>query len=64
MKRHIAILGLISAVVSIVSLIWGLSASWAELEAKVNAKANIEDVRTVHNKLDIIICYLDKSKCL
>jgi len=63
-KRWLLVFGLLTGISSIVTFIWGLSSSWTDLEAKVKSKASSQEVEKIHNKLDIIICYLDKSKCL
>lgn len=64
MKKFSAKVGLFISVLTLLATFWAYAAEFTRLQETLKIKADKTEVINIHNKLDIIICYLDKNKCL
>lgn len=64
MKKVAAYLGLVVTALTILTTFWAYAADFTRMQEDIKGKASKVDVIDVHRKLDLIICYLDKNRCL
>ena len=64
LRKIASYLGLVIATLTLVTTIWAYSAEFTRMDSRIESKASKTSVQRMDGKLDLIICYLDKTKCL
>ena len=64
MRKTAAKLGIMVVVMTLATTIWAYSAEFSRMDSRIKAKVDKLDFIRMEGKIDLIICYMDKKRCL